>query len=183
MSLPRSSLLVLAVLCGAFAGLGGFTVHKARALSYLSNEPEVCANCHIMQPQLDSWQHSSHHSVAKCVDCHLPHDFVGKYVAKAVNGYHHSAGFTLQNFAEPIIIKERNAAILQANCERCHADLVHDQLATRDPAKPGDTLQCTHCHDRVGHGDTTGLGGPVRPDELSAAGPVPTTTSSTAAQH
>jgi hypothetical protein len=66
------------------------------------------------------------------------------------------------------MIKERNAEILQENCERCHADLVHDQFATRDPAKPGDALQCTHCHDRVGHGDTAGLGGPMRADERAA---------------
>jgi cytochrome c nitrite reductase small subunit len=100
------------------------------------------------------------------VDCHLPHDFVGKYLAKAVNGWHHGKGFTMQDFHEPIVIKSKNAAILQANCEACHADLVHDQLATRDPAKPGDQLSCTHCHDRVGHGDTAGLGGPLRADEL-----------------
>jgi cytochrome c nitrite reductase small subunit len=183
MPIPRRSLAVLAVLIGLLAGLSAATAHKAKAFSYLSSEPEVCANCHIMQSQYESWQRSSHHAVAGCVDCHLPQDFVGKYIAKAENGYHHGKGFTFQDFHEPIIIKPKNARILQENCERCHADLVHDQLGTRDADRPGDALTCTHCHDRVGHGDTTGLGGPIRPDELSAAGPVPTTTSSTAAQH
>lgn len=168
MSLPARSFLVVAALLGALAGLGAFTAHKARAFSYLSNDPEVCTNCHIMQPQYEGWQRSSHHAVAKCVDCHLPHDFVGKYVAKAINGYHHSVAFTLQDFAEPIVIKERNARLLQANCERCHADLVHDQLATRDAARPGDRLLCTHCHATVGHGETAGLGGPPRDDERAA---------------
>jgi cytochrome c nitrite reductase small subunit len=168
MPIPRRSLTVLAVLVGILAGLGGATAHKAKAFSYLSSEPEVCANCHIMQPQFDSWQKSSHHAVARCVDCHLPADFVGKYVAKAENGWHHSKGFTMQDFHEPIVIKSKNAGILQENCERCHADLVHDQIATRDASKPGESLECVHCHDRVGHGDTFGLGGPLRDDELAA---------------
>ena len=76
-------LLVLAVLLGILAGVGGYTFVYAEGLSYMSSDPKVCANCHIMQPQYDSWQKSSHHAVAGCVDCHLPHDFVGKYVAKA----------------------------------------------------------------------------------------------------
>jgi cytochrome c nitrite reductase small subunit len=183
MPFPRRSLMVVVVMIGILAGLGAATAHKAKAFSYLSNDPEVCANCHIMQPQYESWQRSSHHAVAKCVDCHLPHDFVGKYVAKAENGYHHSKGFTFQDFHEPIIIKSKNARILQENCERCHADLVHDQFATRDPGRPGDALTCTHCHDRVGHGDTAGLGGPMRADELPPGGPAPAPTSSSAAQH
>jgi cytochrome c nitrite reductase small subunit len=172
MALPRKTLALVAVLVGAFAGLGLATMHKAKAFSYLSSEPEVCVNCHIMQPQYESWQKSTHHAVAACVDCHLPHDFVGKWTMKALNGYHHSSAFTLQDFHEPIVIKSRNAAILQENCERCHGDLVHDQFATRDDARPQDRLQCTHCHDRVGHGDTFGIGGPMRADEL---GPPPAT--------
>jgi cytochrome c nitrite reductase small subunit len=167
MPISRRSLAVLAVLVGILAGLGAATAHKAKAFSYLSSDPAVCANCHIMQSQYTSWQKSSHHSVAKCVDCHLPHDFIGKYVAKAENGWHHGKGFTMQDFHEPIIIKSKNAKILQDNCERCHADLVHDQLATRDASKPGDALSCTHCHAGVGHGETAGLGGPLRDDELA----------------
>ena len=60
------------------------------------------------------------------------------------------------------MIKPRNARVLQANCLRCHADLVHDLVQTRAAARPGDELQCVHCHDTVGHGDTAGLGGPER---------------------
>jgi hypothetical protein len=43
-----------------------------------------------MQPQYDSWSRSAHHHVAGCVDCHLPHDFIGKYYTKAEHGYRHS---------------------------------------------------------------------------------------------
>ena len=163
----RRLLIVLAVLSGLLLGLGGFTLHEAKALSYLSNDPKVCVNCHIMQPQFLAWQKSSHHAVASCGDCHLPHDFIGKWLTKALNGYHHSKGFTLQDFHEPIMIKARNARVLQANCLRCHGDLVRDLVATRDASRPDDELQCVHCHVSVGHGDTAGLGGPER----SADGP------------
>ena len=73
-----------------------------------------------------SWSRGPHHAVAGCVDCHLPHDFLPKYFAKAENGYHHSKAFTLQDFHEPIMIKSKNAGILQESCVRCHADFVHE---------------------------------------------------------
>ena len=154
----RSKLLmVLALVFGVMLGVGGFTFRYAEGLSYLSADPSACRNCHIMQPQYDSWVKSSHHGVAVCVDCHLPHDFVGKYLAKAENGYHHSRGFTFQDFHEPIMIKQKNAAILQANCQRCHADLTHELLT--GATRPGDEVRCVHCHQSAGHGDTVGLGG------------------------
>jgi len=155
----RSSrlLVFLALLVGGVAGLGAFTFHYGEGLSYFSKDPRACANCHIMQSEYDSWQKAGHHTVATCVECHLPADFVGKYFAKAVNGWNHSKAFTLQDFPEPIRITPRNARILQDNCERCHADLVHAQ--TSIAAEP---VSCVHCHADVGHGPRAGLGGPLR---------------------
>jgi cytochrome c nitrite reductase small subunit len=149
----------LAVLLGVALGLGAFTFHYAEGTSYFGTDPRACANCHIMQPQYDAWQKASHHAVATCVDCHLPATGIAKYVAKAENGYHHSRAFTFQDFHEPIRITPKNAAILQANCVRCHADLVHDQL-------DGDAApSCVHCHRSAGHGVTAGLGGAAKPGE------------------
>jgi cytochrome c nitrite reductase small subunit len=166
MATTRWLTMLLAILTGLLLGLGATTLRAAKALSYLSNDPRVCVNCHIMQPQFQSWQKSSHHAVAACGDCHLPHDFIGKYLTKALNGYHHSKGFTLQDFHEPIMIKPRNAQVLQQNCLRCHGDLVHDLVSTRDAGRPGDALACVHCHASAGHGDNAGLGGPQRPPEI-----------------
>ena len=151
--------VIAAMAVGVLTGLGGYTLFYAEGLSYLSTDPRACANCHIMQPQLDSWQKSSHKNVAVCASCHLPQDFVAKYIAKAENGYHHSMGFTLQNFHEPIMIKTKNAQILQDNCLSCHGDLVNEMVmgATRDP----NAVRCVHCHADVGHGPTTGLGAPA----------------------
>ncbi len=156
--------LALAALVGILLGVGGFTFLYAEGFSYLSSDPRACVNCHIMRPQYDSWQKSSHHAVATCVDCHLPHDFLGKYLAKGENGYHHSKGFTFQDFHEPIMIKAKNARILQANCLACHAELVHDLVGGASGG--ANEVQCVHCHAGVGHGETTGLGGPERADEF-----------------
>ncbi len=149
-------LIALAVALGLLAGIGGFTFLYAEGLSYMSDDPKVCVNCHIMQPQYDSWQKASHHTVATCVDCHLPHGFIGKYLSKAENGYHHSKGFTLQDFHEPIMIKAKASRILQENCVSCHGGLVHQQIAsTAGAAEP---VNCVRCHRLVGHGETAGLG-------------------------
>jgi cytochrome c nitrite reductase small subunit len=110
-----------------------------------------------MQPQYDGWQKASHHTGATCVDCHLPHSFFSKYVAKAENGWNHSKGFTLQDFEEPIRIKPQNSAILQANCIGCHQDTVH--LLVSGARTDRDAVECVHCHATAGHGDRAGLGG------------------------
>src|SRR4051794_2922993 len=89
--------LALAVLMGTCIGLGGYTFRYAEGLSYFSTDPKACVNCHVMRDEYESWARSSHHAAAGCVDCHLPHELVPKYLAKASNGWHHSKGFTLQD--------------------------------------------------------------------------------------
>ena len=55
------------------------------------------------------------------------------------------------DFHEPILIKERNADILQESCIRCHEDFVHALVP--GSRSVGDTAtQCVHCHRNVGHG-------------------------------
>jgi len=152
---------------GIGLGIGSYTFLYAKGLSYLSTDPEACANCHIMQPQYDSWQKSSHHNVAGCVDCHLPHEFVGKYLAKGENGWNHSKAFTLQNFHEPIIMTGKNTRILQDSCVSCHEDAIHEMVLGVN-GKP-DEVRCVHCHVTVGHGETTGLGGPEDYDSAEEA--------------
>ena len=144
-------IFLLALLAGAVIGLGAYTFNYGEGLSYFSTDPKACVNCHIMNDEYVSWQKAGHHQAAKCVDCHLPHEFVPKYMAKADNGWRHSKAFTLQNFHEPIQITPRNADILQANCIRCHGDFVHELVSgARAPTR--DSVQCVHCHRGVGHG-------------------------------
>jgi cytochrome c nitrite reductase small subunit len=146
----RKVLVVSAVGLGVLLGLGLFTFIYAEGFSYFSTDPKACANCHIMNSEYDSWVKSSHHIVATCVDCHLPHALGPKLVAKGVNGYHHSKGFTFQDFHEPIMIKPHNSRILQEACLSCHSDLVRDIVA--GSTTEANAVRCVHCHSSVGHG-------------------------------
>ena len=47
-------------LAGLIAGLGGYTFYVSRAWSYLSDEPAVCLNCHLMSSPYQAWASSSH---------------------------------------------------------------------------------------------------------------------------
>ena len=160
----RKRTIILAFLLGILIGLGSFTFYYGEGLSYMSTDPKACVNCHIMQPQYDSWQKASHHTAATCVQCHLPHDFPNKYISKAENGYNHSKAFTLQDFHEPITITEKNSRILQQNCIECHNSMVED--LTHGSTTDADAASCVNCHRSVGHGETMGLGGPIRQEEI-----------------
>ncbi len=139
----------VAVLVGTAFGLGAFTFVYARGASYLGNDPATCANCHVMQEHYDAWKNSSHHHVATCNDCHAPPGGLAKYWVKARNGYNHSVAFTSGDFHEPIQITPANRAVTQAQCRRCHADI----LSAIEPpgATARDRLDCIDCHDSVGH--------------------------------
>jgi cytochrome c nitrite reductase small subunit len=144
--------LVLAclLLLGVPVGVGAFTFVYAKGFSYLSTDPRACVNCHVMNEQYDGWLKSGHRHVATCVECHLPHGGLAKWVAKADHGLRHSVAFTLQNFKEPIEITARDRQMAQENCVRCHAGLVHDLLATTEPRRG--SIDCLHCHHGAGHG-------------------------------
>ncbi len=148
--------VVTAGVFGILGGLGAFTFGYGDGAAYLTNNPAACANCHVMQEHYDAWQKSSHHAVASCNDCHLPHDFAGKWITKSDNGFFHSLAFTTGDFHEPIQIKPRNRRVTQAACLYCHADYVEHML----PTEPGgEMLLCVHCHGDVGHaGRESGYG-------------------------
>ncbi len=144
------SKIFLSALVGVFLGLSGFTFHYAEGLSYLSNDPKACVNCHVMRDNYDSWQKGSHHAAATCNDCHVPHSLIPKLATKIRNGYNHSKGFTFMDFREPIRIKPANAMVLQRNCIGCHEKTVQD-IAEHDE-KEEESVLCVRCHTTVGHG-------------------------------
>src|SRR6478735_6678256 len=143
--------LALAVLLGVLMGVGGYTFIYAQGFSYFKRDPRACVNCHIMQREYDAWQKSSHHTVAVCVDCHLPHEFIPKYIAKSENGFRHGRMFTTQNFEEPITVKPAGVRILENNCRTCHEDLVASLNPGDAPtaSSHGGGMQCLHCHSGV----------------------------------
>lgn len=146
LGLWRAMLLPAAV--GLAVGTGGFTFAYGRGASYLTNDPEACANCHIMQEQYADWLRGSHRSAAVCNDCHTPKGPIRKYLVKADNGFWHSFAFTTGFFHEPIRIKPRNRTVTEQRCRGCHETVV----AMIDPAHDrGEPLSCIRCHADVGH--------------------------------
>ena len=140
--------VLIGLVAGIGAGIGGFTFVYARGASYLTDDPAACANCHIMNEQYDAWTRSSHHSAAICNDCHTPKNFTDKYLTKASNGYHHSMAFTTGWFHEPIQITDGNLKITEAACRNCHGDIVRQIDAPHGNQSP---LSCIRCHNSVGH--------------------------------
>jgi cytochrome c nitrite reductase small subunit len=102
-----------------------------------------------MNEQYAGWTKGSHHKVASCNDCHVPHDFVGKYYTKARNGFWHSYYFTSGTFPEPIRATPTTRAIVERRCRECHLGVV-DAMGT--PAHAGvRDVSCIRCHSSVGH--------------------------------
>jgi cytochrome c nitrite reductase small subunit len=139
--------IALGVLLGLGAGVGTYTFVYAKGYSYLTNNPEACANCHIMRQYYDGWLKASHHAVATCNDCHTPAGLISKYVAKASNGFWHSFAFTSGNFHEPLRIRPGNREITEQACRNCHQEIVAAIEGGKDAAE----TSCIRCHASVGH--------------------------------
>jgi len=149
------------VLVAAIFGLGLYLFKLSNAVSYLSDDPQACVNCHIMTPQYITWTHSSHREVAHCNDCHVPHDNIAsKYYFKAKDGLYHASIFTLR--AEPQVIRalEPSINVIQNNCIRCHENQVTDAKLTgfvEDHFVHRTDRICWECHREVPHGKVKSL--------------------------
>jgi len=130
---------------GILVGLGSVTFIYARGTSYLSDDPQACANCHVMEEQLDAWLVSSHRNVATCNACHTPQGAIEQWIVKGINGFNHGYAFTTGEYPQVITIREANATIVQANCLACHV-----ALSTND-AHANPDRSCMDCHGNVGH--------------------------------
>ena len=146
----RALPIIAAVLVGVLTAVGGYTFIYAKGYSYISNDPAVCANCHIMENHFRAWVKSSHHTVAVCNDCHTPPGLVGKYTTKAINGFNHSVAFTTGRFPEPLRITGRNFNVTEKACRKCHQAIV-DAIEAGGRVPGDDRLSCIRCHSTVGH--------------------------------
>lgn len=135
---------------GAFTGMALYVGQVSGAVSYLSDDPKACINCHIMIPEYASWQRSSHARAATCNDCHVPHDnAIRKYAFKASDGMRHSLLFTFRRERQVIQAIPASREVIQENCVRCH-----ERVTGRVSLGPHvDTSRsCTDCHREVPHG-------------------------------
>ena len=157
---PQWRLPVILAL-GMLGGLGVFVLYVSNAVSYFSDEPSTCVNCHVMAPQYATWQRGSHGRVATCNDCHVPQDNILRtYAFKASDGMLHATMFTLRLEPQVIQIKEAGVAVVQENCIRCHDGLVHRVSSgslTAMNARAGEGLLCWECHREVPHGRVNSL--------------------------
>jgi len=161
-AVPSKLVVPLFVLGGVALGLGVYTIHVSRVLSYLSNDPSACVNCHIMAPFYQSWSKSSHANWATCNDCHVPqHNKLAGLLFEAQDGLHHAAVFLANK--EPPAPRPRPAAVkvIQSNCIRCHTQLntefVRTSRATHEDILNGRDKACWDCHRHVPHTKNSGL--------------------------
>ena len=142
MKLPLTvGLIALAVVLAVGFYATDFTI-------YLGNDPTACGNCHVMDAAYEGWYHSGHQRDVKCVECHAPHNIVGKYFIKAVSGINDVYHFSLGLIPDPLRAKPYTRRIIQANCIRCHAETV-SMIA--DGGKDAGRF-CFDCHRTAAHG-------------------------------
>ncbi len=151
---------VVAVLMGIFCGLAAFAFYISKAPSYLSDNPETCINCHVMNPQFATWAHSSHRQITNCNECHVPHNNVfHKYAFKMQDGLRHATIFTMRTEPQVIQIREAGKEVVQANCVRCHDKQTGMEFIR--PLIPAfvnhlPDRDCIDCHREMPHGTVKG---------------------------
>lgn len=153
--------LVASFLLAVFIGIGLFLMKEAEVISYASDDPKACVNCHVMISEYNSWMHSSHRERASCNDCHVPHNnVINKYFFKAKDGLLHASVFTTRREPEVIAMRPESQRVVQTNCIRCHvqqvtqikyADLLESHRRDRTER------QCWSCHREVAHGRVHGI--------------------------
>jgi cytochrome c nitrite reductase small subunit len=157
--------ITLGVLVGVLVALGLYTFVYAKGYSYLTNNPNACQNCHVMQNYYSAWITSSHHDVATCNDCHTPHNIAGKYAIKVSNGFLHSFAFTTGRFPDVIQIKGYNDRVTEGTCKWCHAELTSSIVGIHS----GKDISCIKCHFNVGHSAAPVSFTSVTPESAPAA--------------
>jgi len=145
----------------------------------LTGGPWFCKSCHVMEPMFKAYSQDTHGGwgysgfVAKCVDCHLPHDNLIVYLLKKMQvGLH---DFQVYVFSDPDKVdwhgkrEHRRRFVYDSGCLHCHKNLL---AATKDKKRAfiahkayfsgklvvriegkKDKAKCVDCHKHVGHKD------------------------------
>ncbi len=153
---PERWKFTVIILLGIICGLIIHVLYISNAVSYLSDDPKVCINCHIMRPEYATWQRGSHGRVATCNDCHVPQDnIINKFLFKASDGLRHATIFTLRLEPQVIQIKDAGKNAVQQNCIRCHSNQIHPislrAINNRSVAEQTEKY-CWECHRETPHG-------------------------------
>lgn len=151
--------------------VGFFVVLPVHYALEKTSGDKFCVVCHEMDPMVLSYQNDVHAGKgktgvkAKCVDCHLPHDNLVKYVyQKAKNGL--VEGY-VHFFGEPDKIdwhanrKNKERYVFDNGCTSCHENILDNKLLSAQAQKmhahyanlkgTPKELKCVSCHVGVGH--------------------------------
>ncbi len=129
---------------------------------------DFCINCHSMKPMVDTYYESLHGGanktgvVAKCTDCHLPHENIAMYVLyKGLISAHdiYAEVFYDKDKIDWIGKSERDEVkVYDSGCLKCHANYfdatAHSRkaLIAHKAYKIRENKKCSTCH-KVGHKD------------------------------
>jgi cytochrome c nitrite reductase small subunit len=139
MSPTRKKIMTYFVVAAVImAVLGLFVTFGPPGLYAKSESPAFCGSCHVLKTQYETWFHSGAHASIKCIDCHLPNNnFPNHLFWKTLDGVKDTVKFHTGMVSERIRISEHGAHVVQANCQRCHAELISRVKIER---------QCWDCH-------------------------------------
>ena len=135
-------ILLKLALAGVFAAAAGaYMLFGPARMIELTEAPIFCAVCHTNQDQ--DWLHSAHRA-ERCIECHLPNDNAANhYLWKALDGgkdvFFHFSGLGDGNDTE---LTAHGKKVLQANCLRCHTEMVSRVDGKRS---------CAACHRPMRH--------------------------------
>ena len=142
---PKNLLYLLGVIV-ILAGLGAFIAFGPPGMYAKSESPEFCGSFHVLNTEYEAWFHSGAHHQVKCVDCHLPNDNLANHLLwKSVDGLKDTVKFHTGMVSDVIRISEHGAQVVEANCRRCHAELVSRVNIDR---------RCWECHRSLPHRQT-----------------------------
>ncbi|MCX2682501.1 cytochrome c nitrite reductase small subunit [Campylobacter sp. MIT 21-1685] len=150
---------IFLILLFVFFATGFYTFYNAKGTSYLSNASESCNNCHIMNQVYNDYLAAPHSKKvageprATCSDCHLPHSFIDKWVAKTESGLGHAYAFTfkLDELPTNLSANEKSKQMVQENCIRCHSEFAAVAINASTNPHNDKSLSCVSCHSSVGH--------------------------------
>lgn len=132
----------------------------------MSHDPKVCINCHVMNTQYATWEHSAHAKAdVGCLDCHANNtSMFAQLKDKARDGWNHTIAFSFDSYENAIQMSENSQQRVQQNCVTCHANIAstlnqnHDKnhgYNEKDLVVGG--RKCWECHKSTPHGKVRGL--------------------------
>ncbi len=151
---PKKILKFTIITMGVFL----FMIVSFIGVTYATSTPNFCATCHIMKPEVATWEASSHSQV-DCVTCHVDPGLTNalKHKVVATKELYH---YVTKTYELPIRMTEE---IPDDRCLQCHST---DRKVS--PSYPGlyipherhneKGVACVKCHQGVAHGNIASRG-------------------------